>query len=288
MAIVFECICGTTIEALVGQIGRKVMCPSCRSDLTVPTRSWSRPEVMPDLGIKLAEPGPLTPRRRRRRAPGVAARKSGVAPIGPGVALLVATLAGGWGLLSHQRSGPLPVQAGGITPAVVEVDDQVEKRRLARGLWEEARDVARASLAKKDEDRGRLLREASRLVLAEKGTRIVRSVVRPEFNEVAFLVQVNDGGSIYSYFVVDGKLIQFFGDSRFYWEVLTPESVAAMWAGEYQRDGPYVTKSIRKTDDPPSFDAVVVHEASGLRFCFRLLGFSRAGTPEFDMKAIDE
>jgi hypothetical protein len=57
MAITFACVCGTELEALDGQVGRKVMCPVCRSDLTVPSRSLTFPtNAVPDLGIQIDSP----------------------------------------------------------------------------------------------------------------------------------------------------------------------------------------------------------------------------------------
>jgi hypothetical protein len=70
MPIFFDCICGTEIEALDGQAGRKLMCPSCRSDLTVPPRTTAvRPEVIPDLGIDTAPRLRLYPKRRPSSRP---------------------------------------------------------------------------------------------------------------------------------------------------------------------------------------------------------------------------
>ena len=87
--IVFDCICGTEIEALDGQAGRKLMCPVCRSDLTVPPRTTaSRPEVIPDLGIDFAPPVRLY--RRPRRGP--ARGPSAIGRLAAGVFDLVGTI----------------------------------------------------------------------------------------------------------------------------------------------------------------------------------------------------
>lgn len=63
--VYFYCVCGLEIEALDGQVGRKVMCPSCRSDLTVPATSIvGRQEMIPDLGIVVPRSMSLLPLKR--------------------------------------------------------------------------------------------------------------------------------------------------------------------------------------------------------------------------------
>jgi hypothetical protein len=66
MPIFFTCVCGLEIEAMSAQVGCKVMCPVCRSDLVVPRRPPpARPEPIPDLGIVVPRPSRLTQTPRR-------------------------------------------------------------------------------------------------------------------------------------------------------------------------------------------------------------------------------
>lgn len=96
MPIYFDCVCGTEIEALDGQVGLKVMCPACRSDLTVPPRSTAvRPEVVPDLGIVVSRSFDLTPKRMVK--PALARRRPGL--FGPVLAFFGLAVFAAWLLL---------------------------------------------------------------------------------------------------------------------------------------------------------------------------------------------
>jgi hypothetical protein len=82
MAIIFDCVCGKEIQALDAQAGHKVLCPVCRSDLTVPPRSTAvRPEVIPDLGVFIGEPIQLSTRPSRSRVRTSSRRRNQVDPM---------------------------------------------------------------------------------------------------------------------------------------------------------------------------------------------------------------
>lgn len=143
MAIIFDCICGFEVKALDGQAGRKVLCPVCRSDLTVPPRStpW-RPAPVPDLGIAIrAEPI----QRRRRRGPTVLGRLPVFVFVAVGLAAMWVL---GWGLVHRPFAAPdggppavvLPTNAV-ETPAVV-----VDRAAVELAARDEARQAEEATL----------------------------------------------------------------------------------------------------------------------------------------------
>jgi hypothetical protein len=153
MPIIFDCACGAEIEALDGQVGRKLRCPACRSELTVPRRSvkW-KPEPVPDLGIAIPDVTALSERPRRSRA-GI--RRAIVRNAAVGLliwtgSLFLAVLV--WGLVfapARQAGPPAVIDPGGaveLPGGYVEAVDPFEQDRLRaieRARREEAEELAR-------------------------------------------------------------------------------------------------------------------------------------------------
>ena len=109
MSVFFACACGTEIEALDGQVGRKVRCPACRSELTVPRRSvkW-KPEPVPDLGIVIPDVPALSegPRRSRGRVRREVVRNAAVGLLIWTGSLFLAVLAWGLFFAPARQAGP--------------------------------------------------------------------------------------------------------------------------------------------------------------------------------------
>ena len=112
MPILFDCVCGTELEALDGQVGRKIMCPACRSDLTVPPRStardtWREPV---DLGIDLATSSPR-PSPGPRATPAAPMNGVGLVSLGFGILSYPPTFLAWLGVAAALWAGP-PFPAG--------------------------------------------------------------------------------------------------------------------------------------------------------------------------------
>jgi hypothetical protein len=155
MPITFDCACGAEIEALDGQAGRKVRCPSCRSEVSVPRKSvrWE-PGPIPDLGIAIPDAQELSQRPRRSRASvrRAVVRNAAVGLLIWSASLFLAILT--WGLFfapPRQTGPPAVIEPGGAVErpgGYVEAVDSFERDRLRameRARQEEADELARRS-----------------------------------------------------------------------------------------------------------------------------------------------
>jgi hypothetical protein len=308
MAIAFDCVCGIEIEALDGQAGRRVVCPGCRSDLTVPRRSTARrPEPVPDLGIDLASPvrPNLNPgKRKARRRP--SAWDEGMLEALPRLLRLVGGAIGAlfllvvvWGLFfAPGRAAVAPPEAPVDRSGLDESVDVAERDRVdARAEAEPDQAAAGAKEAR--------LRAAARVILdlprgpVSRGVTIFRSEELPG-GGFAFLARQNpfsrveDGqyveypGGIVEAYLVEGGAPILVSEDRFAWEVETPEDLAATWADRARDDGPYRVVSAARTDFPATLTALVVNRQTGRRYRLLAEDVTTASAATIAMTPLDE
>jgi hypothetical protein len=270
MPIDFACVCGFEVQTLDGQVGRKVICPMCRSDLTVPPRSTLRhPEAAPNLGIVL-ESAPL---HARRRAPIL------IPSLAVLVVLAVAPIA--YVVVSPQSPATLTQSAkvSEILARKAGAADAFELSRLA-GIREAREKQARE--AREVEAREARLRAASEVAGLEYP--IVRSKELDRGKRFAFLCLRKDG-QFFSKIVEAGTMQLSYGEDRYFWETATDSELATMWAGR-DHDGEWRVASVER--GPWSLRAIVVNQATGGRWDLRMDGWWQDGRPKLSMTLIRE
>lgn len=279
MPIVFACDCGASYRIKDELAGRRFACKKCGAALAVPSAASDPPgDPSPGSSVTVLASPP----------PGARLRGRGIARELGALALFLAKAAGVVFLLtlalSLHRSWKVnnPPQVVYVPVPVAAPSERDDPPAIDAPAVTQPRAKSEEETRAEEEAKEARIRSAMKLVNGALET--VESAELVPGRRYAFL-HILSSGDYFTTLVEDGQAKEFATADRYRWETDSPEDLACEWARR-KRDGSYRAKSARK--GPWSLSAVVIDEATAMRYRVEMNGFDPTGEAEVAMTPLDQ